>query len=237
METCCEDIRNLNCSIQNIIQRITPIEYIDNVLVVNSPVSVNTSATINNVVIGGQNGVLSLPEGTTVGGTPLLSPQYVDGIYELPPKTTIGGYPILNTNYFYFYTTNLSLPSFQNGYFISNTNSFNNTTTFVPNYPFLITSNNCVLTSLLFSLPVGAGTSTITNAIATIYTISSSTGTVVNTGLSATIPACPVNSRNFVSTTFQYPVSNGVSVGIQVVYSGSASGNINAFATLGYKFL
>jgi len=234
METCCGDIRDMDCSINNILQRITPIEFIDNVFIVNSPVSVNTSLEIDGVAIGGENGVLSLPEGTTVGGVPLVSPHYVDGVYILPNKTKIGDYPILNTNYFYFYTTNLSIPPFQNGFFINNTNSTSSSTTFVPNYPFLV-PNNCVLTSLLFSLMVAGAGAGITNAIATIYTISL-TGVVVNTGISATIPACPITSRNFISITFQYPLEKGYAVGIKVAYSGSAS-QVNAFAILGYKFL
>ena len=238
METCCQDIRDMDCSIHSILQRITPMDYIDNVLVVSSPLSTNTSLTIDNVVIGGQNGVLSLPEGTTVGGVPLLSPHYVNGTYVLPNKTTIDGYPILNTNYFYFYTTNnLTFQTFSSGCFINNNISTSSvsSTSFVANYLFLV-PGDCVLTSLLFSFVVGAGTSSLTNVVATIYTISLA-DVVINTGVTATIAACPVNTRNFAFSNFQYAVKNGHRVGIRVTYTGSSTSIMTAFATLGYKFL
>lgn len=235
METCCQNIQDMDCSINNILQRITPIDYIDNVLVINSPVAVDTSVTIDNVVIGGQDGVLSLPEGTTVGEVPLLSPNYINGIYVLPNKTVIDGYPILNTNYFYFYTTNTTTPAFLNNGFINNSRNTTTSITFIPNYPFVVPAD-CVLTSLLFSYVVGSGTSSITNAKATIYTMST-TNTATNTGISTTIPTCPINSRNFNSVNFQYAVQAGVRVGIQVSFSGTSSSNRAVFATLGYKFL
>jgi len=238
METCCQNIQDMDCSINNILQRITPIDYIDNVLVFNSPVSVDTSVTIDNVVIGGQDGVLSLPEGTTVGGVPLLSPHYISGMYVLPDKTMIDGYPMLNTNYFYFYTTNnLSAPTFSSGCFINNNISTSSvsSTSFVANYLFLV-PGDCVLTSLLFSFVVGAGTSSLTNVVATIYTISLQ-NVVVDTGITATILACPVNSRNFSFSNLQYAVQNGHRVGVRVTYTGSSTAIMTAFATLGYKFL
>jgi hypothetical protein len=237
METCCENIQSINCSINSILQRITPIEFIDNTMVINSELSVDTYVSIDGVEIGGETGVLSLPEGTTVGGVPLLSPQYINGVYTLPNKTTISGYPILNTNYFYFYSTNTAspAPAFSTNVFIGNSNSQSTSIAFVPNYLFL-TPSDCILTSLLFSFAVGGGTSTITNAIATIYTMST-TNTTTNTGISTTIASCPINTRNFNSINFQYPIAAGNRVGIRVSFSGTSSSSRAAFATLGYKFL
>lgn len=238
METCCQDTRDMDCVIQDILRRITPIKYSeDGQLIINSDLSVLTSLVIEGVPITGTGGVLALPEDTTVGGIPLLSPQYVDGVYVLPTKTNIDGFPILNTNYFYYYTTNnQTFQVFQSGCFINNTISTSSvaSTSFIPNYPFLV-PGNCVLTSLLFSMVIGAGASTITNATATLYTMSSS-NTVVNTGISVIIPACPVNSRNFGSTSFQYAVQYGDRVGVRVTYTGTSTAIITAFATLGYNF-
>jgi len=239
MKNCCQDIQDMDCSVNSILQRITPIDYIDNVLVINSPATANTSVEMNGVVIGGENGVLSLPEGTTVGGVPLLSPHFINGIYVLPNKTVIDGYPILNTNYFYFYTTNnISAQTFASGCFINNNISTSSvsSTSFVANYLFL-PPGDCILTSLLFSFVVGAtGTSSLTNVVATIYTISLG-NVVANTGITATIAACPVNSRNFAFSNFQYAISNGDRVGIRVTYTGSTTAITTPFATLGYKFL
>lgn len=235
METCCENIQSINCSINSILQRITPIEFIDNTMVINSELSVDTYVSIDGVEIGGETGVLSLPEGTTVGGVPLLSPQYINGVYTLPNKTTISGFPILNTNYFYFYSTNTTIPAFLTDTFIGNSRSQSTSITFVPNYLFLIPSD-CILTSLLFSFAVGGGTSTITNAIATIYTMST-TNTPTKTGISTTIASCPINTRNFNSINFQSPITAGNRVGIRVSFDGTSSSSRAAFATLGYKFL
>jgi hypothetical protein len=150
----------------------------------------------------------------------------------------IDGYPMLNTNYFYFYTTNnLSAQTFSSGCFINNNISTSSvsSTSFVANYLFLV-PGDCVLTSLLFSFVVGAGTSSLTNVVATIYTISLQ-NVVVDTGITATILACPVNSRNFSFSNFQYTVQNGHRVGVRVTYTGSSTAIMTAFATLGYKFL
>jgi hypothetical protein len=228
---CCTD---LSCSVNNILQRITPITYQDNMLVIDSPLSVGTALTLQDTTLQGSGGVLGLPEGTTVGGTPLLSPHTVDGMYQLPDKTILDQFPVLNTNYFYYYTTNLPSVNFQSGYFINNRFSGSSSTTEAANYPFFA-PRDCVLTSLLFSLVVGPIGSSITNATATLYTVSL-TGVVANTGVSVVIPACPVNTRNYADTTFQYPIHQGCSVGVKVAYAGSAY-HVDAFATLGYSFL
>ena len=238
----CKAIDLLECSIQNIIERITPIQYTDNVLHIESPLSVNPSLIINNVALDGNNGVLELPEGTNVGGVSLLSPHNINGAYELPPKTEISGYKVLSTHYFYFFTSTtrpFSL-SFTNGGFINNYGQ--NDGTYPGNYPFLV-PNDCVLTSLRFSLVVlavvggGSPSSTITNATATIYTVSLS-GVQTNTGVSVTIPASPLPSRNYAETTFSYPVTKGTSIGVRVQYTGTVSSEVgvSAFAVLGYNY-
>lgn len=229
METC-QSINSIHCSIGDILQRITPIKYIDNVLVINSPMSVGTSLYLDSVSIGGSNGVLELPQGTTVGGVPLLSPQYIGDIYQLPSKTNIDGFRINDAHFFNFYSRAIIL----SGSYINNYNSFP-----AGNYPWFFpffVPQDCVLTSLRFSMAIGSsGTSTITNATATIYTWSLS-GVVTNTGISTVIASCPVNTRTYAEITFQYPVLKGISIGIRVQYSGSASATITPFAVLGYKF-
>lgn len=228
-------IQNLDCFLYSILQRITPIEFVDGVLVISTAMSVNTSITIDNVVIEGNNGTLELPEGTTVGGTPLISPHYVNNVYVLPSNTVIDNFAVLNTNYFYFFSTD-SAVLLSSNQFINNTFFSDSSSSYAPNYPFLVPSA-CVLTSLLFSVYVNSGFfSTITNMKATIYTISSD-NVVTNTGISTTIASCPLNSRNFNSTNFQYSVSAKTRVGIRIEYNGSVSSDFAPFATLGYKFL
>lgn len=240
METCCKEIRDMGCAVRNILQRITPIQFEDGVLVVGAPLSATDYISVDGNQIGGTNGVLQLPQGATVGGVPLLSPVYVNGTYTLPPKTVINTRPVLNTNYFYFYTTNnrVAPPVISTGCFINNnvSNSTVSSINFIPNYPFVVLTD-CVATSLLFSLVIdGSGTSSITNATATLYTMSPN-NTPTNTGISTTIPASPINSRNFASTSFQYPVSASHRIGVRVTFTGTTTSIITAFATLGYKFV
>lgn len=226
----CQSINSSYCSIGDILQRITPIEYIDNVLVINSPLSVGTSLQLDGVSVEGSKGVLELTEGTTVGGVPLLSPQYVGGIYKLPSKTNIDGFRINEGHFFNFYSNTI----YSSGCFINNYTSYP-----AGNYPWFFpffVPHDCVLTSLRFSMVIGSsGTSTITNAKATIYTWSLS-NVVTNTNISATIASCPVNTRTYAETTFNYPVLKGASIGIKVEYTNSATATITPLAVLGYKF-
>ena len=116
METC-QSINSIHCSIGDILQRITPIKYIDNVLVINSPMSVGTSLYLDSVSIGGSNGVLELPQGTTVGGVPLLSPQYIGDIYQLPSKTNIDGFRINDAHFFTLIIITVFLLEIIHGFF------------------------------------------------------------------------------------------------------------------------
>jgi hypothetical protein len=239
MKSCCATIQDLDCSLHHILQRITPIEYENEELIINSGLAVSGFLSLgNNVLITANNGILSLPEGTTVGGTPLLSPHYVDGLYELPVKTMIDGFSILNTNYFYYYTTNnQTFQVFQSGCFINNTISTSTVSSisFVPNYPLLV-PRNCILTSLLFSMVVGTGVSTLTNVTATLYLLTP-TNTPINTGISVVIATCPVSTQNYNSLSFQYHVPNGYRVGVRITYTGSSTAIYTPFATVGYKFI
>lgn len=240
----CENLKQMKCEIYSIIKRITPIQYIDNILVVNSPLSItNTSLTIGSVPIIGSNGVLELPEGTTVADTPLISPRYINGIYTLPSKTIIDGRLILNVNYFYFYTTNTtneygSTYSFLSGSFINNCGGYVSSSIDPGNFPFFAPVD-CDLTSLRFSiaLPGGKGESFITNVVATIYTMSLS-GMQTNTTISTpSIATVPIQTRKYAETTFKYPLKKGYSVGIRVTFNGFViDKGVSVFATLGYKF-
>lgn len=245
----CIKIKNLDCSLRSILDRITPIEFIDNVLVINSPLTITDGTiTIGETIITGTGGVLSLPEGTTVDGTPLLSPQYVDGVYVLPDKTEIDGTQILNVNYFYYYTAYTPEDSYYNnnpfasGYFINNCGGYSGTPNASDpgNYPFFAPAD-CVLTSLRFSVAqvypdFGFAFTDIRNMRATIYTMSLSgiqTATPIDVFIAGDID---FDTRRYAETTFQYPIEKGVSVGIKVVYQGETEGAITVFATLGYKF-
>lgn len=237
----CKGISKMKCIVKSILERITPIEYIDNILVVNSPVSItSTSITIAGVSIVGSNGVLELPEGTTVGNTPLLSPQYINGIYTLPNNTVIDGTSILNVNYFYFYTTNTfgTTYNFRSGSFINNCGGgYTISSTDAGNFPFFAPAD-CVLTSLRFSMVMSTESSTsITNVIARIFTVSLS-GVQTDTGIvTPTIASVTPQTNNYAEITFQYPLKKGSSVGIRVTFSGGFfRTGISPFATLGYKF-
>lgn len=239
----CVKLKNLNCSMNSILQRITPIDFIDNILVINSPLTIDsTILSIDGTIITGSGGVLELPENTTVGNTPLLSPHYVDGVYVLPDKTEIGGTSILNVNYFYFYTAYTYYNNFKNGYFINNYGGYPDTPSAnnPGNFPFFAPMD-CVLTSLRFSMAVVNGdkdSSNINNVRATIYTISLS-GVQTNTLISAVIAGpISVNKRAYAETAFQYNLKKGYSVGIKVEFNGSATSTagVSVFATLGYKF-
>lgn len=223
--------QSIQCSVGDILQRITPIEFIDGVLVIQSPLSVEEFLQIGGVSMDGSNGVLRLSEGTTVGGVPLLCPQYVGATYQLPSKTNISGFRISEEHFFNYFTANV----YASGAFINN-NSASFPSTYAGDYPFFV-PQDCTLTSLRFSIALGTGaSSSISNVVATIYKVSL-TNVQTSTGVSATIPGpLTVNSRNYAETTFQYPITKGYSVGVRVTYSGSTGANITTFAVLGYKF-
>ena len=52
MDNCCDEIQGIKCSVNDINQRIIPIQYINDVLVVDGPLSVQTLYASNAVIVG-----------------------------------------------------------------------------------------------------------------------------------------------------------------------------------------
>lgn len=229
--SCCLQVPTVECNLQTILARIEPIQYVNDTLVVDSPLSVKDTITIGDETLTIVNNVLELPQDTTIAGTPLNALPFTGNILELPPQTAIDGFNLFTTSYVYFFNSGNTTTS--NNYIINARyiGSITNTIKF----PF-VAPENCVLTSLIFSFAVSSSApSTITNATAYIDVVDL-VGTITYTGISVTIPTCPKSSKYFADTKFQYSLAKGHGVGIRFTYSGSA-GSVCQFATLGYKFL
>lgn len=232
----CQDAR---CSLGEIEDRIVPIQYSNNTLVVQGALQTET-LFLDDQPLSAVGGVLDLPADSTIGGAPLDALPFTGDILELPTLTTLDGFLLWNTNYFYFFNTSQDTAS--GNYLIGSTYPSFPWSPGVPTnnirFPFFA-PQDCILTSLLFSFAVSSpGTSTITNATAYLEVVDL-LGNVSYTGFSATIPSCPVGSKYYAETTFQYPLPKGHSAGVRYTYSGSASVFIGIcqFATLGYRFV
>lgn len=230
METCSTSSNYVHCEISNILRRIEPIEYDNEMLVISGDVSVGSSTILlNNQTISVQNGVLEFPNSTTIDYEPLKDPPFTGDTLDLPPQTVIDNYKIFTTNYFYF-MNNGSTNS--GNYILLNSSG--------AQFPF-IAPKDCVLTSLIFSF-VGntqASTVSITNATAYIDIVSPS-GVITQNVVNATIPVCPPNKKPYVDKKFYYPLSKDYAVGIRFTYDqGTIPSGFGGcqFATLGYKFL
>lgn len=239
--SCCQNISKVACAIEDILNRIEPIQYTDDVaLTIASPILVQSPMTIDNQSLNvGSGGVLSLPNTATINGSPLNGLPFTGDILNLPDQTTINGFSLLTTNYFYFFnTTNASYTSSGSYIICSNILTTPGPPPALTNnikYPFFV-PENCILTSFIFSFAVSSsGASTISNVNAYLEMISPS-GVVTNTGIFVTIPSCPSGTKYFADKTFQYPVNKGFSIGVRFTYSGTSGGSCQ-FATLGYKFL
>lgn len=239
----CQNSTQIQCSVFDILNRIEPIQYEDDILVINSPVSTSASVIyINEEPIVVNNGVLNFPLNSTVDNEPLKDSPFTGDILELPPQTTINDYKIFTTNYFYF--LNNSINKNKSGYYVLLGGGANENPTYNLKgieFPF-IASQDCVLTSLVFSFVGNKGTglnaTTITNINAYIMKIDTA-GTITNTGISVTIATCLPNTKPYVDKQFQYPLSKGEAIGIMYTFVGSINSTYGGsqFATLGYKFL
>ena len=228
MESCSTSV-HIQCALSDILERIAPIQYENETLVISSPVSINSSSiVIDTQPISVRNGVLDFPDTTTIDHEPIKDPPFTGDTLELPPQTVIDNFKIFNTNYFYF-MNNGSTNS--GNYILLNSSG--------AQFPF-IAPKDCVLTSLIFSFlgNTQASTISITNATAYIDVISPS-GVITQNIVSATIPVCPPNTKPYVDKKFYYPLSKDYAVGIRFTYDqGTISGFGGCqFATLGYKFL
>lgn len=242
----CQKYIEVNCSISDILNRIEPIEFIDGVLVVGSNILVGSqSIYINDKEINTTEGVLDLPQDSTIDNQPLDGPPFTGDTLELPTYTTIDGYTITTTNYTYFY--NIQTSSFfkeSDNYLVGTPlkpEDFSYTIYNLTNaqFPF-IAPQDCILTSLIFTFVGGVwGNVDYTDATAYIDVIDTN-GNITYTGISATIPVCPPQTRYYAETKFEYTLSKDHAVGIRFDYDAPFLTAFNygcgQFATLGYKF-
>lgn len=230
---CCQTVPNVDCNVQEILRRIEPIQYVDGVVVVNGPVSVQDAVYIDNKALTLVAGDLELPSDSTIDGTPLNGLPFTGDILNLPPQTTIDNFKIFTTNYFYFF--NVSNSYLTSGEYIVNSQFTSSPSTNNIRFPFTA-PENCILTSFVFTFAVGtSATSTITNATGYLDIIDT-LGNITYTGISATIPSCPRGTKNYAENSFQYSLSKGHSVGVRFTFNGTA-GSWAQFAVLGYKFV
>jgi len=230
---CCQSVQIVDCNVQEILRRIEPIQYVDDVLVVNAPMSVQNAIYIDTKPLTLVTGDLELPDDSTIDGTPLNGLPFTGDILDLPPQTTIDNFTIFTTNYFYFF--NVSNSYFTSGEYIVNSQFTSSPSTNNIRFPF-IAPENCILTSFVFTFAIGTSApSTITDATGYIDVIDT-IGTITYTGISATIPICPRGTKYYAEKSFQYSLSKGHSVGIRFTFNGTA-GSWTQFAVLGYKFI
>jgi len=231
---CCQSVQTVDCSVQEILRRIEPIQFVGGVLTINSPISVeNNTVYINNQPLSVASGNLELPEDSTIDGAPLDGLPFTGDILELPPQTTIDNFSIFTTNYFYFFNVSNSYST--SGEYIVNSQYTSSPTTNNIRFPFFA-PEDCILTSFVFTFAVGTSApSTITNATGYID-VMDTLGNITFTGVSATIPICPRGTKYYAEKSLQYPLSKGYSAGIRFTYSGTA-GSWTQFAVLGYKFV
>lgn len=251
---CCQEIK---CSIGSIEQRISPITFDGNTLVIDSNLQVAQTLTADNAVIENLS-ITNLNISSNIVPTEDLSYNlgsptnwfknlYVNDIYtsggslyvntahitatgdvlNLPPKTTINEYPVLNTSYFTFFSN--STTGF--GYIrVGATNFGSSTNTY--SFPF-VAPRTIVITSLMLSYAIGSSGS-ITNATA-YMDILDTNGNISFSGNTATIPSCTANTKRFAESTFEYTVLKGDSVGIYIGYDSSTASNATPIATIGYR--
>lgn len=237
---CCQDIPTLSCLMVDIEKRITPLQFSNQVLTVDIPITVQDSLDVGGATISVENDHINLPARTLVNGAPLLSSAFENDIFPLPINTMIDGYfPITEQYYYYFTATN---GSFQyNGYILNGQPTSVSTRVSNSNqrcFSF-VAPEDCVLTSLTFLLtfvPGNYGTSPIASVMVDVMDTNMS---VYYTGVYIDVPAPSSNTldRMFVETQFQYYVQKGDSVAVWVQRNILAMETRTAFATLGFKVL
>lgn len=235
----CRGVADVQCAVSDILERIEPIRFENDVLSVSSPFSTNaTMLLINDEAITAENGVLNLPPDSTIDHQPLQGLPFTGDTLELPKHTSINGFELFTTNYFYF----MNNGNTNSGNYIVNAGNFNANPTYNfngVNFP-LIAPRDCVLTSFIFSFVGNKGGSgaDITNINAYIDIIDQA-GVITYTGISVNIPICPRNTKPFADKAINYPLSKGYAVGVRFTYTGTVTTTYGGyqFASIGYRFL
>ena len=243
METSCQNLQTIKCSIPTILERIEPIDYVDNTLVVNSQISVEKSITIGDAEISILNNQLNLPEKTLINGVPLISDAFTNDVISLPTNTIINGYSPTIEQYFYFFMSSASASDLNpnpNGYIINGrVETVSAPTVDLRGFPF-IAPEDCVLTSFQVVYIVMPGASQGTpprNGYISLDIVDSNLNPFF-TGISYTIVGPTADSRTFLESQFEYYLKKGDSVGVYV--KGASQSNlvgIFVYATLGYRII
>lgn len=255
MDNCCQEIQDIKCSVNNINQRIVPIQYINNTLVIQGDVEIET-LTANNFIanhfivdnlVPSANTTYDIGSPTnwfnnlyvneiyTSGGTVYVENAQIKAtadILELAPKTTIDGWPVINTEYFHFFTNYTTAFPSDRYILIGSITSTGSVETRC--FPF-VAPETCVITSIMFSLAIGnSGTSNITNATAYIDLIDTD-GNIYYGLQSVVIDSCPINTKKYAESTFELNLNKGESIGIYIQYTGSTTATSNPCVVIGYR--
>lgn len=241
MQNCCQDVPKLACSTENIMKRIEPIDYINGILTVNSPLNVSDSLSIGGAQMSVLKDHINLPARTLINGVPLLSDAFLDDVISLPTSTKIDGYFPITEQYYYFYTATDGTLVYT-GYIVNGLETPVSTRTAAqdPRAYSFVAPEDCVLSSLKFLYTFQAGSYTGTSPIASVLIDVVDTNLVVYyTGFYMDVPAPSSNTigRVFVEQDFEYFVRKGDSVGVWVQDNVLVSGSIAPYAVLGYKIL
>jgi len=240
MKTCCQDLQDIQCSIPSINERIFPIDYNNDTLMVNTAISVETSLSIGGAQISAETGHIDLPARTLINGVPLLSDAFVSDVINLPTDTTIGGYTPTIEQYFYFFTSTSStfgLNFAPSGYMINGLTVTTGTPTVdMRAFPFIAPAD-CVLTSFTLVYVVTPGLFGNAGDGRVSLDLIDKNFNPFFTGISYDIIAPSNNSSTFFQSQFEYYLQKGDSVGVYVSGSAQFNGGVSIYATLGYRII
>lgn len=239
MNSCCQDISKLSCSVVDILKRIQPIQYTsDDILLLDSPVSVEDAMSVGGAEVSIVGNHINLPARTLINGVPLLSDAFTNDILSLPLTTKINGYYPITEQYYYYFNAQEGSFSYK-GYIVNGRTYPVNvrTATQDPHGFSFIVPENCVLTSLKLLYVMKPGIfATPTDATIFIDVVDTNLNPYY-TGVFLTIPKPASNSRTFVETQFEYYVQKGDSVAVWVQGDAQFLGSITPFAILGFRVL
>lgn len=243
MNTCCRNIKQIKCSTVKINERIVPIQYINDTLVVEAPMFINNNLSIGDAIISTENGIIDLPAKTLVNGTPLISDAFTN--ISLPPETIIDGYVPTTEQYFYFFTTDYTRLNYQyTGYLLNGTDgsTLEYLTVSLNTFPF-IAPEDCVLTSfkLIYICVPDPDDTPPSDGYISLEVLDTELNTFF-TGISYNVIEPSPDSRTVFETQFEYYLKKGDSVGLYI--SGTAGspggperGGLAVYATLGYRVI
>lgn len=239
MKTCCQDIPEINCAAVSINERIAPITFEEDTIVIDAPLETGAPFSVSGAEINVEAGHIEIPAKTLLNGVPLISDAFVGDAIPIPSNTTINGYKPTIEQYFYFFSTTSStfLIDTFNGYII-NGRDFTTSTPVIDlrGFPF-IAPEDCVLTSLRLSYILTPGLIGVPGDGRISLDVIDTNLNPFFTGVSYDIIAPGANSNTSFYKQFEYMLRKGDSVGLYVSGTSQFNGGILVFATLGYRIL